>query len=61
MGKLLKTGAVLLTGIITGMIVAGEMADKGEVVCDNEDYYVKAETNRACNWSYAKVYWKNPR
>lgn len=61
MKTLLKAGAVFVTGVITGLIVAGEMADKGEVVCNTDEYFVKAENNKACNWSYAKVYYKNPQ
>ena len=61
MKNLLKIGVTFVLGGIAGAIIVGEAADKGDVVYDGDDFWVKAEKNKTCNWSYAKVYYKNPQ
>lgn len=60
MNNLLKAAALFAGGFLAGMIFVGDAADKGEVVYDGDDMYVKAEESKKCGWSYAKVVWKNP-
>lgn len=61
MKNLFKLGATFMVGYFVGHMVLVNDIEKGEIVVNEDDKYVKAAKSRTHGWSYAKVHWKNPQ
>ena len=61
MKNLFKTAAVFVTGMIAGVVLIDRDVDKGEVVYEDDDKYVRADGKVNGNASWAKVFYKNPK
>lgn len=60
MKDLVKMGVVFAAGMITYGVMLSRDIDKGDVVYDGDDMYVKASSGKSGGYSFARVNWKNP-
>ena len=60
----MKTLLALVTGFVGGCAfiswAISENIDDGDVICNNDDFYVKAETDKKYGYGMARVFYKNP-
>lgn len=60
MNGIAKTIGIFLVGMIAGSYVLQKDIEKGDVVYEDDDKYVKASKNKSMGYSLARVHWKNP-
>lgn len=60
MKNVLTAAGLMMAGWIVGTVIIGRDIDKGDVVYENDDMYVKATESKSRGWSFAEVHWKKP-
>ena len=60
MGNFGKIALGALGGFIACTVMLGRDVDKGDVVYENDDIYVKADKSKSYGWSWARVNYKHP-
>lgn len=60
MKNLCKTIGVFIGGCLAGVVLTQIDVDRGDVVHNDDEKYIKAAKSKAGGWSYAKVVWKDP-
>lgn len=61
MKNLFINGTLFIAGAFFGMYVISDLVEKGEVVYEDDEKFVRAEKSKSLNHSYAKVYYKKPQ
>jgi hypothetical protein len=61
MKNLFKTAAWFTTGMIAGIVMIDLHVNKGEVVYNDDDMYIRVEKAVGGGASWAKVFYKNPK
>ena len=57
LGKMI---GAFVVGMVTYGVLLSRDIDKGDVVYDGDDMYVKAAKGKGGGYSFARVNWKNP-
>lgn len=61
MKNLFKTTFTFVAGIVAGFVIIENSTNKGEVVYEDDDIYVRADKTVSGGSSHAKVFYKNPK
>lgn len=61
MKSLFKTAAIFVTGVIAGTVWVETSTNKGEVIYEDDDKYIRADKHVNGGTSWAKVFYKKPR
>ena len=60
MRNFIKGVAIFFAGAIASNTIKSLLIEKGEVIYNNDDFYVKAAKDKTYGYSLAEVRWKNP-
>lgn len=60
MKDLAKMIGVFVAGMVTYGVLLNKDIDKGDIVHEDDDMYVKACKSKSIGYSLARVHWKNP-
>lgn len=60
MRNLFKSAGLLFVGYLLGHAAVSINVDKGNIIHDDDDKYVRVSSDKSCGWSWARVHYKNP-